>query len=295
MGFNVEKIYPQYHFMINGVSYAGNPIDNSMLFITKKVEYLVEQLIGHKECLVFLENGIEVKKDIMENNGIVFSQSPQWDYAKCASFLEDFIYKDETKRKFSLTQEGYYIGENVVIGDNSYIEPGVLIGHDVVIGKNAKILTGSKIKHTIIGNDFFCNENAVIGDCSFTMTKDKLGDQYRIPSLGRVIIGDFVEIGAGDVISRGMCGDTIIDNHVKMAELVHIGHETHIHKNVHIAAGTIVAGFVEIGENSDMGINSCVRNRIHLGKGSIIGMGSTVIRSVNDNVTVVGNPAKILY
>lgn len=55
------------------------------------------------------------------------------------------------------------------IGSDSYIEQGCLIGHDVIIGTNAVILAGSTIKNAVIGDDFFCNENAVIGSTSFTM------------------------------------------------------------------------------------------------------------------------------
>lgn len=294
MKFDVKSIYPEYSFVINGVSYVGCPQDNTALFITKKVEYLAEKLVGHKECLVFLENGIKLDDSVIKSNGIISSDNPQLEYANCANILENIISKSEKENKYSLTKEGYYIGKNVAIGNNSYIEPGVLIGHNVTIGKNARILAGSKIKYATIGNDFYCNENAVVGDCSFTMTKDKRGNRKRIPSLGHVLIGDFVEIGASDVISRGMCGDTIIEDYVKLAELVHVGHETHLYKNVQITAGTIIAGFAEIGEDSCLGINSCIRNRVHVGRGSIVGMGTTVIKSVDAHVTVAGCPAKVL-
>ena len=279
-------------FTIHGVSYAGHPKDNTMMYITKKVEHLADGLIGYKECLIFLENGIQPDDTVIKNNKVVYTDNPQWEYAKCVEEFAKLIQKEEAKQGFSLTNEGYYIGKNVTIGENSYIEPGVLIGHNVSIGKNAKILSGSKIKNAKIGDDFLCNENAVVGDYSFTIVEDSKGNKKRIPALGQVIIGNDVEIGACNVISRGMCSDTILEDYVKLAELVHVGHESHLHKNVQLTAGVIVAGFVTIEENAYLGVNSCIRNRIQIGKDCVIGMGATVIKSVNDCITVVGNPAK---
>ncbi len=77
------------------------------------------------------------------------------------------------------------------------------------------------------------------------MTQDREGNRTRIPSL---IIGDFVEVGVSDNISAGSAGNTVIEDHVKLDALVHIGHDAHIKKNVEITAVSIVGGFDVIGE-----------------------------------------------
>ena len=292
MNFPVSKIYPQYDFEIEGASYAGTPKDNTVMYITSKVENLIENLYGHKECLCFVDECAKVPKKIEDANAIIYSNNPAFAYAKFASEMEREILKKERKRGYTLMDGGYYLGHNVSIGKNAYIEPNVLIGHDVVIGDNAVIMSGCVIKHAVIGVDFLCNENAVIGDYSFTQVEDDQGNKFRIPALGNVIIGDHVEIGACNDVAIGACGDTILEDYVKLDGLVHIGHEVHLHKNVEITAGAIVAGFVEMGDKTYLGINSSIRNRISLGDKCVIGMGATVTKSVDAGVTVVGNPAK---
>ncbi|MGN0401980.1 MAG: hypothetical protein ACI4HQ_06930 [Acetatifactor sp.] len=291
MQYNVKHLSDDYDFGITGASYAGEPRDNTMMFISKKVAYLVERLSKRKECLVFVENGVEVPEEIKKSNCFIYSDNPQLAYARFATVFATEQRKKESEWGYELTKDGYYIGKNVVIGKNAYIEPNVLLGHNVRIGDNAVILAGSVIKHAIIGSDFLCNENAVIGDYSFTMADDEKGNKFRIPALGRVIIGNAVEVGACNAISIGVCGDTILSDYVKLAELVHIGHEAHLHKNTEITAGGIIAGFVEIDEHSYLGINSSIKNRICIGANCIVGMGANVIKAVDANTTVVGNPA----
>lgn len=282
----------QCSFRIDGVSYIGSPKENTAMYVSKKVAYLLENLEKLQNCLVFAEEGIEVPDRLKKHNCFIFCQNPQMSYAEYVNDFAETKRKIDSQRKYKLTDGGYYIGENVKIGCNPYIEPGCLIGHDVVIGGNAVILTGSIIKNAVIGNYFFCNENAVIGSSSFTMYEDGNGNRCKIATLGKVIIGNHVEIGACDNIVAGGCGDTVIEDYVKIDALIHIGHDAHLHRNAELPAGTVVGGFVDIGENAYIGINSSIRNRISIGSNSVIGMGSNVTRSVGADETVVGNPAR---
>lgn len=289
MQYNINNISKEYDFYIDGASYAGNPRNNTMMYISKKVDYLIEKLIGKEECLVFLENGIEVTNDLKKYNCLIFSDNPQLEYAKFATVFAHEQRKEEREWGYSLTDEGYYIGKNTTIGENSYIEPNVVIGHNVVIGNNAVIMAGAIIKHSFIGDNFVCNENAVIGANGFTMAD---GDEkIRIPSLGRVVIKDNVEIGTNDNISRGSAGDTFIDNNVKIDALVHIGHDVVVKSNAEIVAGSVVGGYTEIGQGAFLGINSSVRNRKVIGDNVLVGMGAVVTKSFEDKCTIVGNPA----
>lgn len=207
------------NFNIIGSSYIGEPKDNTVMFLAKKVEHLLVNLKGHKNCLIFAEKGITVSNDISEKNYFVFVDKPQYEYAKFANELKRQSY---STCSYTLTKDGYYIGDNVIIGENCYIEPNVLIGSNVKIGNNATILSGSIIKNASIGNNFYCNENAVIGNNAFNVTEDSNGDKYKIPTLGRVLIHDNVEVGALCDIAAGMCGDTILEDNVKIDSLVHI-------------------------------------------------------------------------
>ena len=195
--------------------------------------------------------------------------------------------------KFNLTSGGYYVSEDVNIPDDAYIEPNCVIGPDVQIGKNARIFAGAIIRRTTIGNDFIANENSVIGANGFTMTEDEEGNKFRIPTLGRVIIGNHVEVGAHDNISCGSGGDTVIGDYVKIDALVHLGHDVSLQKNVEITAGGVIGGFGKLGEHSYVGINAVLRNRINVGENAVIGMGSVVTKLVEANITVAGNPARL--
>lgn len=294
MEINVSILSAEHDFVITGASYAGSPKNNTMMFITKKVKHLVDDLENVKECLVFLENGIEVSNALKEKHCFVFSDNPQLDYARFATQFAEQKMAKEAELGYELTPEHYYIGKGCVIGKNAYIEPGVLIGHNVIIGDNAVILAGSVIKNAVIGNNFLCNERAVVGAFGFTMAEDDAGNKYRIPSLGKVVIGNDVEIGACCNVAMGSCGDTVFEDYVKLDALIHIAHDVHLCKNTEITAGAVLGGFAQLGEKSYLGLNSTIKNRIELGANCIIGMGATVIRPVSAGCVVAGNPAKPL-
>lgn len=293
MEYNVHHISSQHDFAISGVSYIGNPKSHTAMFVTKKVEYLLNNMDGCFNCLIFVEKGISVPPYILNCNCIVFSDNPQREYAKFVNDLYNEYVIEERRRRYTQTQEGYYVGENVIIGKNAYIEPACFIGHNVLIGNNACILSGAVIKKSSIGDDILVGENAVIGAMGFTMTEDENGNKLRMPTLGNVCIGNNVEIGVHDNISCGSGGDTIIEDFVKLDALVHIGHDVYLGKNVEITAGSVIGGFTRLENNAYIGVNASVRNRINIGQNSIVGMGATVTRSVEPNITVVGNPARL--
>lgn len=293
MEYNVQRISSEYNFIVKGVSYIGNPKPNTAMYVSKKIFYLLENLRDMQECLVFVEDGMEVSDEVKLKNCFIYSKTPQLTYAKFVNGFAEEQYSREKVRKYRLTDEGYYLGENVQLGHDSYIEPGCLIGHDVVIGSNARICAGSIIKNAVIGDNVLINENAVVGSSGFTMTSDEEGNLIRIPTLGKVYIGNSVEIGAHDNISCGSSGNTIIEDYVKLDALVHIGHDAYLSKNVEITACSVIGGFDWLGCHTYVGLNATVRNRIDLGNYSVVGMGSTVTKSVEAGITVVGNPARV--
>ena len=293
MKYNTLKKISDKDFDIEGMSYIGNPISHTAMFITKKIEDKLSALEDVTNCLVFAEEGMNVSEELLSKHAFIFSKKPNLEYARFANEFATERNNIERKLKVKLMPGGYYIYEDSKVGDNAYIQPGVVIGPDVVIGDNAVILAGSKIRHSRIGHNLVCNEDAIIGANGFTMAEDESGDKFRIPSLGKVIIGDNVEIGVNDNISCGSGGDTVIEDNVKIDALVHIGHDVRLHKNVEITAGAIIGGFDDLGEKAYVGINAVLRNRITIGDNAIVGMGSTVTKSVDSNVTVAGNPARL--
>ena len=294
MNFNVKELDPAYDFAVTGASYAGAPRSNTVMYISKKVERLLANLSSAADCLVFAEDSITVPEELQKKHCFVMTPNPQAAYAE---FLIRETASDEAEeqlKSYTLTEGGYYVGENVRIGENARIEPGVLLGHGVVIGRDAVILAGAVIKHAVIGDHFYCNENAVVGENGFVMADDRNGDKVRIPTIGKVRIGDYVEIGAMDGICRGSAGDTVLEDHVKLSALCQIAHDARIGKNTEITGGCAVGGFAVIGEGCFLGLRAAVKNRVTIGRNCTVGMGAVVIRDVADGLTVCGNPARPL-
>lgn len=279
-------------FNIVSASYIGSPLDNTVMYVTKKVESLIANLKDAKECLVFCESTIDVPKELEDAHEFILTPNPQFDYAIYVNNLAKDREEFNRARKYTMTETGYTIGENVTIGTNSIVEPFAFIDHDVQIGDNARIFAGARIRNAIIGKNFIAGENCVIGTYGFTMANNEFGDKVRIPTLGKVIIGNDVEVGTLTNVSVGSGGNTIIGDHVKIDTLVHIGHDVKLGKNAELPAGAITGGYDIIGNNAFIGINATLRNRIVIGENSIVGMGSVVTKSIPANSVVVGNPAK---
>ncbi len=292
MEINVSRYSTNHSFSITGASYIGAPRSNTAMFITKKVERLLSALESVDECLVFAEEGITVSESLNNKHVFLFSKKPQFEYAKFANEFAEERFENERKLRFILMPGGYYVCEDSFIDDNAYIEPGCVVGPDAKIGKNAKLLANCVVRRCTIGDDFIANENSVIGANGFTMAEDDDGNKIRIPTLGRVIIGNQVEIGTHNNVSCGSGGDTIIEDNVKTDSLIHIAHDDHLHRNVEVTAGVTFAGFVEAKEGVYVGVGSVLRNRITIGEHAFIGMGSNVTKSVEAGVVVAGNPAK---
>lgn len=152
---------------------------------------------------------------------------------------------------FRTTQERYpgvEIGQNVIIGEGTYIEPGCRIGHNTVIGpycyigRDTIIYPGVSIgAYTHIGSHVVIQSGCVIGGDAFYYKRMPHSSE-RLLSKGRVVIGDYVEIGANTTIDRGVTSDTYIGDHTKIDNLVQIGHDTFIGRNCQIAAQVGIAG-----------------------------------------------------
>ena len=192
-----------------------------------------------------------------------------------------------TKRKNAL-------GENVIIGEGAFIEPGAVIGHDVIIGCNARIMAGAVIKHAVIGDNFYAGENAVIGTEGFNFAVDSNGHAFRMKALGRIRIGDNVEIGAQSVVACALAGYTEIGSNTKIDTYSQVSHDCTLGGDCEICGGVMFGGFVQIGERVFVGANVATKNRISIGDDAFVALGSTVLKNVEKGEQVFGNPARVI-
>ena len=170
---------------------------------------------------------------------------------------------------------GATLGARASIGANSVIGPGVSIGADTRVGSNATI------SHALVGERVRVFPGVRIGQDGFGYALGP-GGHVKVPQLGRVIIGDDVEIGANCAIDRGALDDTEIGDGVKIDNLVQVGH------NVRIGAQTVIAGCVGIAGSATIGARCMigggvgVSGHIEICDGAIIGGFSLVERSVDE-------------
>ena len=166
-----------------------------------------------------------------------------------------------------------YIGNNVEIGDNCIIYPHSVILDGTEIGRNVKIYPG-----VVIGSDGF-------GYC-------RIGEELEaLPHIGRVVIGDRVEVGALTMIDRGTIGDTVIGAGTKIDNSVHIAHNVKIGKNVIILAQVGIAGSCELGDNVVIAGQVGIADHVKIGKNAVVAAKSGVAKDVKAGEVVFGYPA----
>jgi UDP-3-O-[3-hydroxymyristoyl] glucosamine N-acyltransferase len=139
------------------------------------------------------------------------------------------------------------IGEGAVIGAHSVIGAGCCIGAHTVIGSHARLYPQVVIYHgCVIGDNLIAHSGAVIGSDGFGIAMDE-GHWIKIPQIGRVVIGNNVEIGANTTIDRGALDDTVIEDGVKLDNQIQIAH------NVRVGAHTAIAGCAGIAGSAVIG------------------------------------------
>lgn len=191
--------------------------------------------------------------------------------------------------KTSVIHPSVKIGVDALIGENVVIEGGCEIGNSVQIDHNSVIK-----KNTRIGNNVKIGSCCTIGGVGFGYEKDIEGEYSLIPHLGNVVLNDRVEIGNNTCIDRGVLGSTILEENVKVDNLVHIAHGVKIGANSLIIANSMIAGSVTIGENVWVAPSSSILNKKSVGTNSTIGMGAVVVKNVEVGQVIVGNPGKPL-
>lgn len=142
---------------------------------------------------------------------------------------------------------GAHLGERVFVGAGSYIGADVHIGDDTYLAPRVTVLADCRI-----GARCIFHPGAVIGSDGFGYAR--AGARWlKIPQLGRVVIGDDVEVGANTTVDRGALGDTVIGNGVKLDNLIQIAHNVQIGDDTAMAACVGVAGSARIGRRCTVG------------------------------------------
>jgi acyl-[acyl carrier protein]--UDP-N-acetylglucosamine O-acyltransferase len=191
-------------------------------------------------------------------------------------------------RPYSENRADFWRKEGLSISEGVYISEEATIGKGTVIGPNVSI-----VKDVQIGENCFIDSNCVIGAKGLGLEWN--GEKYlEFPQVCKVIIGNECVIGPLSTIRRGALVDTIVSDHVQIGSLCNIGHNVNIGMGALLTSSVCLSGSVTIGERAFLGVGCTVKNKVNVGARVTIGQGCVVVQDITDDLTVVGNPARII-
>jgi UDP-3-O-[3-hydroxymyristoyl] glucosamine N-acyltransferase len=174
------------------------------------------------------------------------------------------------------------IGAGAVIGDFSVIGEGCCIGENTAIGSHARLYPRVVIYHDcVIGDHLIAHSGVVIGSDGFGIAMDQ-GRWIKIPQIGRVVIGNDVEIGANTTIDRGALDDTVIEDGVKLDNLIQVAHNVRIGAHTAIAGCAGIAGSTTIGRHCMIGGGVGISGHLQIGDHVEIAGFTLIARSIRE-------------
>jgi UDP-3-O-[3-hydroxymyristoyl] glucosamine N-acyltransferase len=290
----LKTSYTGKDFDITSLSSLNNVKNNSLLFyselanyqfkIKDNVNYDLKKLEKFKNIALITTD--EIKNKI--NIPIISSENPRLDFQRVAM---KFFTEDEFSpgiHKTAVVEKSSTIGKDVYIGPHCYI------GNNVKIGDKTKILANVCIYgKTQIGSNSVILSNTTIGSEGFSFYFDA-DEFFHFPHLGSVLIGDNVWIGSNCTVEKSQIDQTIIEDHVKIDDIVHVGHNSIVKKAAQITAGSVISGRAKIGKGCWIAPNSVIDAGCEIGDGCIVGTASLVMSNFPKNSVIAGSPARLL-
>ena len=266
----------------------------------------------------FLDNRLYVKTFSKSSAGACFVKK---DYADLAPKGMALLISDDPYRAHACLARAFYplspvepgcdpsahIDPTAVIGEGCRIEAGAVIGRKVkiatgcvigansligagcVLGKETRIASNVSIICSLIGERVLTHAGARIGQDGFGFAMGE--DHLKVPQLGRVVIGDDVEIGANATIDRGSGPDTVIGAGSKIDNLVQIAHNVQLGQGCVIVAQAGISGSTRLDDFVVVGGQAGLAGHLHFGIGAQVAGNSGVMRDVGPGETVGGSPA----
>lgn len=228
---------------------------------------------------------IIINKDVEFPDGkaILISEDPFHDYNRLVTH-----FMPEEKPWHTTFSKG----ENVSIGVDVQIYPGVVLGRDIEIGDGSVIYPNVVIyDNAIIGKNVIIHANTVIGGHAYYY-KNRKSHFEKLISCGKIILENDVEIGASCTIDKGVSGDTIIGEHTKLDNQVHIGHGAVIGKRCLIGAQVGIGGKTTIEDDVILWGQTGVTKDITIGAGAVVSAQSGVSKSLEGGKAYFGTPAR---
>lgn len=277
LGSNIE---------INGLNLSNKPtLNDSIITYVTSAKYL--RFIKDNKFVkaLFIDDEVfNISKDFIRDIACFIVKYPEESFYKLHHYLLD---NTDFYNEFDFDS---LIGSNPNIKDSAVIERGVKIGDNVSIGYNTIIKKG-----TVIGNNVIIGSNSIIGSEGFQLIEKHNKENMLIRHAGGCTIADHVFIGDNSTIGNSLFESTTsIGMNTKIGNHVHVAHNCIIGSNCVLTAGVVLSGSTVIKNNVWVAPNSTISNKVTLNEGSFIGIGSVVIKSVEEKNKVFGNPAKLI-
>jgi UDP-3-O-[3-hydroxymyristoyl] glucosamine N-acyltransferase len=258
--------------MIEGLAPLESATPNQLSFLSHP-KY-VQQLAASRAACVIV--GPAMREAALARGDCIVADQPYLYFARVTQLW----------KKTHATQTGPAVHPSAVVHPDAVVDPTARIGALCVIEQGAKIGAGTVLKSRVtvaegcvIGQRCVIQPGAVIGGDGFGFAPD--GDAWeKIEQLGAVRIGDDVEIGANTCIDRGALADTVIEDGVKLDNLIQVGHNVRIGKQTAIAGCVGIAGSANIGAHCTIGGAAMILGHLTLGDRVNISAGSFVSRSI---------------
>lgn len=241
-------------------------------------EYYLQKLSDNIQMVLIGEDLLDTLKQYRKSYGICVVENPRLTYFRIHNYLVNDIsyrrtdFKTRIGTNCNISSQAVIADKNVIIGNNVTIEEFAVIRENTVINDNSIIRAGCKIA----GEGF-----------EFKNTSEEV---FHVSHIGGVIIGESVEIQYNTCIDKAIYpwDNTVIGDHVKIDNLVHIGHAVKVDSRTMIVANSGIGGRVSIGEDVWIGFGATIRNGIHIGDRARTNMGSVVTRNVGTEEAVTG-------
>ena len=259
---------------------VGSADEHSLVFV-EDAKWLPEALQSQAAVLV----AGEFAAHNATNKVILVAAQPKLTFARAVALLHPQGREKTAIHPTAVVDSSAKIGSEVAIGPHVVIEARVSIGNrssiaaNCVIGAGARLGDECVIKSNVtiypgaeLGDRVIVHSGAVLGSDGFGYVNDRLTGKYeKFPQIGRLTIGNDVEIGANSTIDRGALDETVISDGVKIDNLVHVGHNVHVGKNVVIAAQTGISGSAVIEDNAVIAGQVGIADHVRIEEGVILG------------------------
>jgi len=268
---------------IVGLNTLQDANSNEISFLENK-KYLNELKKTHAGAVFVTE---EFKNDLPEGSIALVVKEPYIYLAKASKYFAPKILEDTGDKPelgFNCTiMPNTHLGFNTVIGDNCTIMHGAYIGDNVTIGDNTIIYPNVTIyRDCKVGNNCMIHSGTVIGSDGFGFATTKLGEHIKIYQNGNVLIGNNVEIGANCTIDRAAFSSTVIQDMVRIDNLVHIAHNCIIGKGSILVTQTGLSGSTTLGEYVVMAGQSGTTGHLEIAPFTTISARGVVSKSITE-------------